>query len=46
MNQHLFSLTAGTVFLLIALAHLLRIILGIPIVVKAFRSLSGPAGLP
>lgn len=34
MSQHGFSLTAGIVFLLIALAHLARIVFGVPFVVR------------
>ena len=34
MSQHAFSLTAGIVFLLIALGHLLRIVFGVPFVVQ------------
>lgn len=34
MSQYAFSLAAGIVFLLIALAHLLRIVFGTPIVVQ------------
>jgi hypothetical protein len=33
MSEHSFSLTAGIVFLLIALAHLVRIVFGAPVVV-------------
>ena len=33
MSEKAFSLTAGIVFLLIALGHLLRVILGAPVVV-------------
>ena len=33
MSQHAFELTAGVVFLLIALAHVFRVIFGLPIVV-------------
>lgn len=33
MSEHAFSLTVGIVFLLIALAHLLRILIGAPVVV-------------
>ena len=35
MSQHGFSLTAGIVFLLIALAHLARIVFGVPFVVQS-----------
>jgi uncharacterized protein YacL len=34
MSQHAFSLAAGIVFLLIAFAHLLRIVFGTPVVVQ------------
>jgi hypothetical protein len=34
MSQHVFSLASGTFFLLIAIAHLLRIVFGIPVVVQ------------
>lgn len=34
MSQSAFALTAGIVFLLIALAHLLRIVFGTPVVVQ------------
>jgi hypothetical protein len=34
MSQHAFSLAAGIVFLLIALAHLLRILFGTPVIVQ------------
>ena len=34
MSEHAFSLTAGVVFFLIALAHLTRIVLGLPVVVQ------------
>jgi hypothetical protein len=34
MSEHAFSLTAGIVFLLIALGHLARIIIGLPVVVQ------------
>ena len=34
MSDHVFSLIAGIVFLLIALAHLARIVLGVPVVVQ------------
>ena len=33
MSEHAFSLTAGIVFLLIALGHLLRIVFAAPVVV-------------
>ena len=33
MNQHAFELTAGVVFLLIALGHVLRFIFDVPLVV-------------
>jgi len=33
MSQHAFELTAGVVFLLIALAHVFRVIFGLPFVV-------------
>jgi hypothetical protein len=33
-SEHTFSLTAGIVFLLIALGHLARIIMGLPVVVQ------------
>jgi hypothetical protein len=32
MSEHAFSLTAGIIFLLIALGHLARIVLGLPVV--------------
>ena len=35
MSQHGFSLTAGIVFLLISLAHLARIVFGVPFVVQS-----------
>lgn len=34
MSQYAFSLAAGIVFLLIAFAHLLRIVFGTPVVVQ------------
>jgi hypothetical protein len=34
MSQKVFSLTAGVFFLLIALGHLLRIVLGVSLVVQ------------
>jgi hypothetical protein len=34
MSEHAYSLTAGVIFLLIALGHLVRIILGVPVVVQ------------
>jgi hypothetical protein len=34
MSQYAFALTAGIVFLLIAVAHLLRIVFGTPVVVQ------------
>ena len=34
MSPNAFSLTAGIVFLLIAVAHLLRIVLGMPVVIQ------------
>jgi hypothetical protein len=34
MSEHAFSLTAGIVFLLVALGHLARLILGTPVVVQ------------
>ncbi|MEN6601566.1 MAG: hypothetical protein ABFD86_04060 [Bryobacteraceae bacterium] len=34
MNQRAFSLTAGIIFLLIALGHLLRLLLDVPFVVQ------------
>jgi hypothetical protein len=34
MSEHAFSLTAGIIFLLIALGHLARIIMGLPVVVQ------------
>jgi hypothetical protein len=34
MNQRVFSVTAGIIFLLIAVGHLLRILLGLPFVVQ------------
>jgi len=34
MSEHTFSLTAGIVFLLIALCHLTRIIMDLPVVVQ------------
>ena len=34
MSDHAYSLIAGIIFLLIALAHLLRIVLGTPVVVQ------------
>lgn len=34
MGEHAYSLTAGIIFLLIALGHLARIILGLPVVVQ------------
>lgn len=34
MNQRAFSLTAGIIFLPIAVGHLLRILLGVPFVVQ------------
>ena len=34
MSEHAFSLTAGIVFLLIALGHLARVLLGTPVVVQ------------
>ena len=34
MSEHAFSLTAGILFLLIALGHLARIVLGLPVVVQ------------
>ena len=36
MNQKTFSLTAGVVFLIITLGHLLRVILGATFVVEGF----------
>jgi hypothetical protein len=34
MSEHAYSLTAGIVFLLIAIGHLARIVLGLPVVVQ------------
>lgn len=34
MSEHAFSLTAGIIFLLIALAHLVRIVFSAPVVVQ------------
>ena len=34
MSEHAFSLTAGIIFLLIALGHLARIVFGVPFVVQ------------
>jgi hypothetical protein len=34
MSEQAYSLTAGIIFLLVALAHLARIILGAPVVVQ------------
>jgi hypothetical protein len=34
MSEHAFSLTAGIIFLLIALGHLARLIFGLPVVVQ------------
>lgn len=34
MSEHAFSLTAGIIFLLIALCHLARVIFGLPVVVQ------------
>ena len=34
MSEHAYSLTAGIIFLLVALGHLARIILGTPVVVQ------------
>lgn len=34
MNQHAFSLTAGVIFLLIALGHVLRVVFGVSFVVQ------------
>jgi hypothetical protein len=34
MSEHAYSLTAGVIFLLIALGHLARIVLGLPVVVQ------------
>jgi hypothetical protein len=34
MSEHAFSLTAGIIFLLVALGHLARIIFGTPVVVQ------------
>jgi hypothetical protein len=34
MSQYVFSLTAGIIFFLIALAHLVRIVFGAPVVVQ------------
>jgi hypothetical protein len=34
MSEHAFSLTAGIIFLLIALYHLARVIFGLPVVVQ------------
>jgi hypothetical protein len=34
MSDHAYALIAGIVFLLVAIAHLLRIILGTPVVVQ------------
>jgi len=34
MSQHAFLLTAGVIFLLIALGHLFRIVFGLPFVVR------------
>jgi hypothetical protein len=34
MGEHAYSLTAGIVFLLVALGHLARIIMGLPVVVQ------------
>ncbi len=36
MSQKTFALTAGVVFLLIALGHLLRVVLGATLVVEGF----------
>jgi len=36
MSEHAFSLTAGIIFLLIALGHLARIVLGLPVVVQGW----------
>jgi len=38
MSQHGFSLTAGIVFLLVAIAHLARIVFGVPLVVRYLSS--------
>ena len=34
MSEHAFSLTAGIIFLLVALGHLARIIMDLPVVVQ------------
>jgi hypothetical protein len=34
MSQHSFSLITGIIFLLVAMAHLLRIVFGLPIVIE------------
>ena len=34
MSEHAYSLTAGIIFLLVAIGHLARIILGTPVVVE------------
>jgi hypothetical protein len=39
MSQHGFSLTAGIIFLLIALAHLVRIVFSVPFVVQGISVL-------
>jgi hypothetical protein len=33
MNQNVYALIAGVIFLLIALAHLVRVVFGVPVVV-------------
>ena len=37
MSEHVFSLTAGIIFLLIALAHLVRLVFGAAVVVQGIE---------
>ncbi len=37
MSEHAFSLTVGIVFLLIALAHLVRLVFGAPFVIEGIE---------
>ena len=46
MNQHAFSLAAGIVFLLIAFAHLLRVVFGTPVVVQDIPIPVWASGIP
>ena len=45
MSQHLFSLVAGTVFGLVALAHVLRIVFGWSVTIQDFSVPMWASGL-